>query len=97
MANDRFLGLETDSEATLAWQGVQNEVADRALREWEGFGAPRDCVAPHLAGLAMSAPVHRGGYWFRVDNGHLVVADSPTARGRVLVDPGDASLDWFFP
>ena len=97
MANDPFLGLETDSEATLAWQSAQNDAADRALREWEGFEALRDAVAPHLARLATTAPVHRGGYWFRVDDGPLVVADSPTAPGRVLVDPGDASLDWFFP
>jgi prolyl oligopeptidase len=94
---DPFRALELESEATLRWQAEQNEAADRLLRDWEGFGPLRDAVARHLARTTVTAPVRRGPHWFRVESGPLVVADSPTGAGRVLVVPGDASLDWFFP
>jgi len=94
---DPFRSLEADSGQTLAWQAAQNAAADRALREWDGFEALRAAVAPHLARLAVTAPVRGGDHWFRVDSGPLVVSTTPTGPGRVLVDPGEASLDWFFP
>ena len=95
--DDPCRSLEIDSEATLAWQAAQNEAADRLLRDWDGFEALRDAVAPHLARAVVTAPVHRGAHWFRIDSGPLVVAGSATGAGRMLVDPGEASLDWFFP
>jgi prolyl oligopeptidase len=95
--NDPFRGLETDSDASLAWQAAENATADALLREWDGFAALRAAVAPHLARNVVTAPVRRGEHWFRVDSGPLVVARSATGAGRTLVDPGDASLDWFFP
>ena len=95
--DDPFRSLELDSDETLAWQARQNEAADTLLRDWDGFDELRAAVAPHLARVSVTAPVRRGVHWFRVDSGPLVVADSPTAPGRTLVDPGDASLDWFFP
>jgi len=95
--DDPYRSLETDSAETLAWQAAQNVAADRALREPEGFEELRAAVAPHLARAAVTAPVRRGPHWFRVDSGPLVVAGSPTGPGRTLVDPGHASLDWFFP
>ena len=94
---DPFRPLELESEETLAWQARQNEAADQALREGDGFATLRDAVAAHLARAAVTAPVRRGAHWFRVDTGPLVVSGSPTGAGRALVDPGEASLDWFFP
>ena len=95
--DDPFRSLELDSDETLAWQARQNEAADTLLRDWDGFDELRAAVAPHLARVSVTAPVRRGVHWFRVDSGPLVVADAPTAPGRTLVDPGDASLDWFYP
>ena len=94
---DPFRWLERDSEETFAWQAAQNEAADRALRDHACFDELRNAIAPFLARGLVTAPVRRGGHWFRVDTGPLVVADSPTGAGRTLVDPGEASLDWFFP
>ena len=94
---DPFRPLELESEETLAWQARLNQATDHALREWDGFGTLRDGIATHLVRVAVTAPVRRGDYWFRVDSGPLIVADTPIGPGRVLVDPGDASLDWFFP
>ena len=76
---------------------ARTRLADAALRDWGGFDELRAAVAPHLARGSVTAPVRRGDHWFRVDSGPLVVADTPTGPGRTLVDPGDASLDWFFP
>ena len=96
-SGDPFRLLEVESAETLAWQSRQNEAADAILRDWDGFDELRAAVAPHLARVSVTAPVRRGAHWFRVDSGPLVVADTPTGPGRTLVDPGDASLDWFFP
>jgi len=92
-----FRSLERDSPETLAWEAEQNAVSDAALRSWHGFEALREALAVHLARGGVTAPVRRGSHWFRVDTGPLIVAESPTGPGRVLVDPGDGSLDWFFP
>ena len=82
---------------TLAWQPRQNELADLALREWGGFDELRAAVASRLARASVTAPVRRSDHWGRVDCGPFVVAASPTGPGRTLVDPGDATLDRFFP
>jgi prolyl oligopeptidase len=95
--DDPFRALESDSEATRAWEVGQNTAADAALRCWDGFDELRAAVASHLARVSVTAPVRRGSHWFRVDSTPLVVADTPTGPARTLVDPGAASLDWFFP
>ena len=64
---DPFRSLELDSAETLAWQSQQNELADGILRDWEGFDELRAAVAPHLARVAVTAPVRRGDHWFRVE------------------------------
>ena len=97
LRDDPYRSLEVDSAETLAWQLGQNEASDRVLRAHDGFEELRATVAPHLARAVITAPVRGGAHWFRVDSGPLVVADSPTGTGRVLVDPGESSLDWFFP
>ena len=96
-AEDPFHGLEADSEETLAWQHAQNAAADGPLREWEGFEALRDAVAPYLASAAVTAPTRCGQHWLRVEGGVLVVSNQPTGPGPTLVDPGDAMLDWYDP
>ncbi len=94
---DPFLRLEVDSEETLAWERERNEEADAYLRDWDGFAALREAVAPHLARTAVTAPRRHGPSWFRLEGQTLVVAGTPTGEGRVLVDAGAATLDWFFP
>ena len=95
--DDPNRSLEVDSEATLSWQVAQNASADVLLRDQDGFEALRNAIGLHLGRSVVTAPVRRGPHWFRVDSGPLVVAATPTGPGRVLFDPGDASLDWFFP
>ena len=86
---DPFRSLELDSAETLAWQARQNEAGRRrASRMGADSTTLRAAVAPHLARVAVTAPVRRGDHWFRVDSGPLVVADTPIGPGRVLVDPG---------
>ena len=79
--DDPYRSLELDSVETLAWQAHQNDLADTALRDWDGFDALRAAVAPHAARVSVTAPVRRGDHWFRVDSGPLVVAATPTGPG----------------
>ena len=95
--DDPFRWLELDSAETLAWETRQNEAADTALRDWAGLEKLRDAVSSHLGRTSVTAPIRRGPFWFRIDTGPLVVAGSPTGPGRTLVEPGESSLDWFFP
>jgi hypothetical protein len=96
-SDDPFRNLEQDSEETLVWQSSQNVMADSVLRGWDGFDELREALAPHFSYLSLTAPLRRGDLWFRIDSGPLLVAGAPSGSGRTLVDPGDASLDWFFP
>jgi prolyl oligopeptidase len=68
------------------------ETDSEQTRAWQaGQNAAADRVG------AITAPLRRGMSWFRVYAGPLVVADSASGPARTLVDPGQASLDWFFP
>ncbi|CAA9549632.1 MAG: Prolyl endopeptidase, partial [uncultured Thermoleophilia bacterium] len=96
-------GLAHDSETTRRWERAQDEDAARRLRAWPGGGRLREQVLRADVESRVFAPTPSGGRWFRlvVLEGEaeplLFVSDRPDDRGRVLVDPGSGTLDWYFP
>jgi prolyl oligopeptidase len=105
---DAFTWLEEDSEESLAWQAAQNAVAERALREVQGFDDLKRALEAHVGSTFVSAPHGRGDRWIRLAHGEggerLERASGPAGPWRPILrsddfsDPGrTASLDWFFP
>jgi prolyl oligopeptidase len=101
--DDRYAWLTHESEETSDWEARQDEAARRALEEWSGMARLREQVARADVATRLFAPVRSGDRWFRliVHEGLagpvLHVADRPGDRGRVLIDPGDQTLDWSYP
>ena len=106
--DDPYVWLEDDSPESLAWQSAHNAVAERRLRDVEGFDALRRMLSDHLGATYVSAPHSCGGRWLRLAHGdgaeRLESAVDPEGPWRAvfaadaLSEPGrPASLDWFFP
>ncbi len=78
---DDFTWLEEDSEETLAWQAAQNAVAERALREVEGFDELKRALEVHVGSTFASAPHGCGDRWIRLAHGRGASAsNAPQAR-----------------
>lgn len=107
---DPFRWLE-DGEApeVKTWMGAQNALTRQALDALPARAQLRDRLLSLLQAPRQEPPVHRGSrYFFRRQDGHLpqsvlMVADSPAAPGRALIDPNPlsadhtVSLDWWNP
>ncbi|MCP2259032.1 prolyl oligopeptidase [Streptoalloteichus tenebrarius] len=105
--DDPYQWLEVDSPETLAWQWAQDRLAVRRLRggpAWEqALAAARRF---HASVLDHHPPEPHGRWWFRehVPRGArlpvLDVSDTPTGRGRRVVDlaelvpDGPATMLW---
>ena len=102
-AIDEHGWLEGDSEATRDWERQQDEDAVRYLRRWPGLERLREQVASADVASRVFAPTVSGGRRFRlvVLEGEaepiLHVSELPDGSDRVLIDPGEQTLDWFYP
>ena len=100
---DHYAWLERDSEEAARWEAAQDEAADRALSAWPGRERLRRQVASADVASRLFAPIRSGDRWFRLivheglSEPSLHVSDQPHGRGRVLVEPGAHTLDWFYP
>ena len=98
---DPFRWLEDESAEALEWQRVQDAAATARLHAWPGYAKLVESLRPRLDSQLVFAPHQRGGRWFRlaaVDSGlGLIVSDEPIGAGAVLVDPGERTLDWWYP
>ena len=106
--DDPYVWLEDDSPESLAWQTAHNAVAERRLRDVEGFDALRSMLSDHVGATFVSAPHRCEGRWLRFAHGdggeRLESAADPAGPWRQILavdafsEPGrPASLDWFFP
>jgi len=97
---DPYRWLEdVDAPETLAWVKAQNELTYGFLEQIPA----RERLTQRLTGLwdyaKASAPFQRGGLYFQFRNTGLqnqdvlCVAETPTAAGRVLLDPNSLSDD----
>jgi prolyl oligopeptidase len=97
---DPYRWLEDQNSAEVAeWVRRQADLADDYLRRLPG----RDRLAERWAELdglpTCSVPELKGGRWFRATNdgkqqqSDYRVADQPTGKGRVLIDPNAAGPD----
>ncbi|HEY1365860.1 MAG TPA: prolyl oligopeptidase family serine peptidase [Gaiellaceae bacterium] len=95
--DDPFRWLEEESAEALEWQQAQDAAAAACLHGWPGYAKLVESLRPRLASQVVYAPHERRGRWFRQDAVGLVVSDEPVGAGRVLVDPGERTLDWWYP
>ena len=106
--DDPYVWLEDNSTESLAWQTAQNALAERRLRDVEGFDSLKTMLGQHLArhtsapltvaataGCALrSATVESG--WSRLRR--LQVRWRGVFAVEAFSEPDrPASLDWFFP
>src|SRR5258708_4564922 len=106
---DPYRWLEDDMLDVLAWQHRQDAETFGYLRSLPYFERLRDALEEGPAAMQVGAPRRHGYHWFRQEAPaadaptRLVVADSPSAEGRVLVDPAaidpsaPPTLDWYWP
>jgi len=97
---DPYRWLEdTWSDDTAAWVKHQNEITEAFLAGRPNRERWRHRLAEVLDHERRGVPHERGGRWFQVRHRGLapqpvvVVMDSPTDEGRVLIDPNTMSAD----
>ena len=106
--DDPYVWLEAESPESLEWQAAQNVVAERVLRDVDGFEELRRQLKDHIGSTFVSAPHGHGDRWIRLAHGEggerLERAADPAGPWRTMlaVDAYSelgrpASLDWFFP
>jgi len=95
--------LEHDSDAVRRWERAQDAKAVQHLRRQPGQQRLREQVARADIAARVFAPSLNGGRSFRlvVPTGGaepvLHVSERADERGRVLVDSGGRTIDWFYP
>ena len=90
---------DTWSDETAAWVKQQNEVTERFLSGVPGRDGLRERLAEVLDHERRGVPYERGGRWFQIRHRGLtpqpvlVVMDSPTDEGRILLDLSTMSAE----
>jgi prolyl oligopeptidase len=95
---DPYRPLEDpDDPATVEWMEAENEITSDYLAGIQSRPAIRNRIAELWDYPKSGVPFERGGRWFSLHNSGLqaqsvlYVSDSPTDRGRVLIDPNTFS------
>jgi prolyl oligopeptidase len=96
---DPYRWLEDGSRGEVRdWQRTQAQLASEYVRRWPHFEAVKRSVGEFYVGR-VSVPRVGGQSWFRVaqvkdaSSSCVMLADAPTAVGRVLFDPRDLDRD----